>query len=37
MNGMNDVTTDYAEWIGRQENTDDDLSPTAALAAAAAS
>ncbi len=32
---MNDVTTDYAEWIGRQETTDDDLSQTLALAAAA--
>jgi 3-methylfumaryl-CoA hydratase len=32
---MSDVTADYAEWIGRQETTDDDLSPTLALAAAA--
>ncbi len=32
---MSEGTADYAEWIGRQETTDDDLSTTPALAAAA--
>ncbi|MBL8395101.1 MAG: acyl-CoA dehydrogenase [Candidatus Accumulibacter sp.] len=32
---MTDASSDYADWIGRRETTDDDLSLTPALAAAA--